>query len=166
MQLTGHEVIWRPNDLTSVLRDNGNSHGYTETAADVAWTNGSPTVNASLSSAVNPNVYGIAIAWKGIPATAQCLQINLVKAINLELAPSGNAIESTFAGSASLEEGSEPIDHITSWLDKATPHWQSRAINTAVNVAGSLAKAYTQNIGISRAMSGLRGRQPLRIQNW
>lgn len=158
IQVTGHEAIYRPSDTATVMRSAGNERGYSATVPDSVWQTGTAGSTASILSCGIPNdVYGICIAWKGIPTTSSVFQLNMVKVLSLELAPSGNAIEPTFNGSPLVEEGPSPIDHVTSILDKVDPHWQTKAVNGAMNIAGKLASAFTENIGISKILPGIRG---------
>lgn len=148
MQPSGHEVVYRPSDDSSILRTAGGTTTYSAFTPDAVMKLGTGGVSDTLLVAGQPNnVYGVAIAWKGIPSVAGNIQVNLIKVISLELAPSGNSIEPTFSGSA--KEGPEPIDTITSFLDRKVPNWQSKAINSITNVAGTLARAYSENIGVS-----------------
>lgn len=159
-QVTGHEAIYRPSDQNSILRTDGLASANASVAqnADAPITVGGPAVNTTFSNFISSNsTYGVCIAWKGIAAIANNIQLNCIKVVSLELAPSGFAIEPTFVGSHDSGYGSTPIDTATSILDENVPWWQSHAVNTGVKVAGKLAKFYTENIGVSRVRQSVMG---------
>jgi len=155
LQVTGHEVIWRPTDTSSIFRTGGGERSNASLATDTVWEVGVVGSSTSTLSAVDAeNMYGMCIAWKGIPAVQSCLNINLVKVVDLELYPSGSAIESPVIPPA--VNVFNPMQTVTTWLDRFAPQWQSRAVNATVNVAGLLARAYAPQ-GVSVIRNGLRG---------
>jgi hypothetical protein len=163
IQITGHEVIWRPTDESSIFRTNGNDRPAGALTPDSAWTNGVGGSTASTLSATDADeMYGICIAWKGIPATVGVLSLNFVKVVSLELAPSGTSIECPVI--TDLPSTLNPMSTITSWLDKFSPGWQTSAINTTANVTGLLAKAYAPK-ALQIMSNGLRGRGRLLLND-
>lgn len=162
MQPTGHEVIWRPTDESSIYRTSGNDR-VSALTPDTAWANGVlASAPSTLSATDADEMYGICIAWRGVPGVVGCLVLNFVKVLSLELAPSGASIESPVIDNT--PSFSNPMSTITSWLDKFTPGWQSTAINTTANVSGLLAKAYAPK-ALSLMTNGLRGRGRLLLND-
>lgn len=169
LQVTGHEVIWRPSDDSSVFRTAGNE-GSAATAvmrADAVLRNGNPASTSTTIASTEPDeIYGICIAWRGVPAVASCLSINAVKVVDLELAPSGFAVEPTFAGLGNPAASSiNPVNTVTSWLDRYVPNWQFRAVNASINAAGQLAMNYAPAWAVSTITPGIRGRSYPSIQD-
>jgi len=160
IQISGHEVIWRPSETSSILRSSGGERGYTSGAPDAVWSNGAIGSTQSVLCNLEDSVYGVAIAWKGIPNTASNFQVNMVKVMNLELGPSGNTIENDFCPAPNAGEPNL-ISKAVAWLDNNVDHWQTKAVNGMSHVAGRLARSYTQNIGVSTLLGGLRGRQSI-----
>jgi len=70
LQITGHEVIWRPTDGSSVYRTAGSERpGTGGVSPDTAWTNGvAGTSQSTLSATDSDEMYGICIAWRGVPS--------------------------------------------------------------------------------------------------
>jgi len=153
-QMTGHEVIWRPTDSSSIFRTAGADRPGGALSPDTCWTNGVTGSAVSTSSATDADeMYGIAIAWKGLTATAGNISVNFVKVLSLELAPSGSSIESPVSNSSSF---GTPMATVTSWLDKHAPGWQSKAANMAAGVAGEIANVYAPKT-MTVLSNGLRG---------
>jgi hypothetical protein len=173
LPLDGQEVIWRPSDVTSVYRTGGAERGAAVITTDAAFSNGVVGTSTSSFSAADPdNQYGIVIAWRGVPDILQCVSLNLVKTVALELVPNAPFVEPTFAGSKELEEGPLPVEHSTSWLDTHIPNWQSHAMKMAGKGANLgldlISKVYapTGRLAPIRA-SNLRGNDDwLAIDNW
>lgn len=171
LQMVGHEVVWRPTDMSSVFR--GSGRAVTGTASgtpviDAPMRTGLVGISPSTIVAVDPaNVLGVAIAWRGVPALANSISVNAVKVVDLELNTIGTVIEPSYADNSSYPPSmfSTSINVVTSFLDKAYPGWQSRAINSAVGVAGDLAMSYAPAVLPGFASRGIRGRIPLPIEN-
>lgn len=165
LQMTGHEVIWRPSDSQSVYRGSGSFAGTaTDLRADAIMRRGTATSTTTASCSTEPaDIYGICIAWRGVPATALCMSINAVKVIDLELGPSGNNIEPSYLSAEVPATGvlGSTISSITNYLDSNIPNWQSRAVNATIGVAGDLAMAYAPALLPGTASRGIRGRMPL-----
>jgi hypothetical protein len=161
IQATGHEVIWRPSNESAVMRSNGNELHDTQVAAavltlrsDAPYANGITGSIPSAVVAVDPDeIYGIAIAWKGVANTTSSLAINAIKVVDLELAPSGGAIEPEYTA----ETQSVPyFTQATRWLDTKFPGWQEKAMNTGAKVAGDYAAAVGPKM-LRYVTPGIRG---------
>lgn len=165
LQVTGHEVVWRPSPEESVPRTGGGEYNsvtaYIGPRPNAPMMLGTPGTDGTLISAETSDSLGICIAWKGMPNIANCLSINLVKTVGLELTPS-SAIQAPFRPTVSTT-GPSPFNTITSWLDRNAPNWQAHAMNRTVGVAGALARAYAPRL-IDRILPR-RNRGSLRIQD-
>lgn len=163
VQITGHEVVWRPDDDTSVFRTNGGSNnlGATVPASqifrpDVVFDMGTPALSATANVCMDTShIKGICVAWRGFPPTANTICIQAVKVVDLELSPINNAVEPMYTAKKSVPD---PISTVTSWLDRYTPGWQVRALNMAQDTVGSLAKAYAPRLLGGNVGRGIRGR--------
>lgn len=143
LQISGHEVIWRPTSETSVMRTDGSEHVNGQIQPDGVWEQGTPAVNASLLTGTDLNeCVGIGIVWKGTPASALCLNINFVKVASLELQPATFTIEQTFTSAPGEQESPGLVSKMSTWLDSSLPGWQSRAADVVGAGVGLLAKAY------------------------
>lgn len=162
LQMTGHEVVWRPSDAQSVFRGSGTFAGTaTDLRADAIMRRGTATANTTVVCSTQPaDIYGICIAWRGVPPTALCMSINAVKVVDCELAPSGNNIEPTYVSAEAPVTGvlGSTISSITNYLDSYVPNWQSRAVNATIGVAGDLAMAYAPALLPGTASRGVLGR--------
>lgn len=165
LQFSGHEVVWRPTDAISIFRHNGTAGGGTAggTASDTVYWNGTVGSAVADQSATDPaNVYGLCIAWRGVPAAANTITFNAVKVVDFELSARNNQIESL--APAAISAGTNMVDKAVQLLDDYVPGWQRRAINATINSIGNLAMSYAPSAMIANASSGLRGRQPVPMQ--
>lgn len=134
------EIVWRPTDLTSKFRST-NTSALTDptsfrldcpTHPDTFWQCGNNvplTANLTTISATDTaEAVGIVFLWRGFPASNQ-LTFRLTKVIELELAPSGNAIEQIVVTPAVPVK----IDSAVARLDRSSSLWQTPMLNRAVH---------------------------------
>lgn len=149
--LSGAEVIWRPSEFSSVMRNNGSfSDGSTISAPSVTMVDAcfyaGNSSTATYPVAVDPNhVYGICIAWKGVSTSgASGLSFNCVKVATLELAPRTNQIEDIPRG-LPAPKTAVTLNSALNYLDTEHTGWQQKLMNgvqsqvgmgTAGNAAG------------------------------
>lgn len=141
LQLDGHEVVWRPTDNTSVLRSYAAGYAgaaQTSVADTIFWT-GEKTVVPTHVSCMEPrDACGTIIAWKGVPATANSISLNLIKVIELELAARSNNIETTCPN---IESGTSISDSVH-LLDELKPTWQTGTVAASLAAAMAALKVY------------------------
>jgi len=167
VQITGHEVVWRPDDETSVFRTDGsaNNIGAAVPAAliyrpDVVFDMGLIASTATANVCVdNAFTKGICIAWRGFPATANTVSVQAVKVVDLELSTINNAVEPQYA--TTKVHIPDPVSTVTNWLDRYTPGWQVRAMNMAHETVGALAQSYAPRLLGGNVGRGVRGRMLL-----
>lgn len=146
-QLDGHEGVWRPNDKQCVMRTNSTENAGSASVgveADACFWSGSTAVTATTSACVDPgDVYGVAIAWRGIPATANTITFNVVKCLELELAMRSGQIESI----PRPITNKRTVDEVTSYLDSIMPNWQRHGISAMSEITKQLARAWAPRFG-------------------
>lgn len=137
-QLSGHEVIWRPSEDSSVMRQTcTQSLGSATSSAkgDTAfWSGTKGAAETKIASADPANATGIVIAWRGFPA-GKPLSVNVVKVVELELAARNNAVETRPLSTGTTTK----VDDVVSMLDSSFHNWQLGSVVN--NAAGSLASA-------------------------
>jgi hypothetical protein len=165
LQVSGHEVIWRPTVEEAVLRTGGSEYNafntYTGPRPNTIILKGTGGVDQTTITAETSDSLGICIAWRGVPNLANCLSINLVKTVALELAPI-MGIQTPYVEPLNT---SSPFATVTTWLDRNAPNWQTRFMNTSWNVAGSLARAFAPRMSSNLIGNGTARRGNLRIEN-
>jgi hypothetical protein len=161
----GAEVIWRPTEDSSIPRTAGardQSFQQTDLVLDAPFWVGAVGADYTRVCATNPNeVYGMCLAWKGVPAGS--LSINAVKVVDFELAARNGQIEE-IRTSVPPSEPSTTIDSVINVLDDVAPGWQSNlrdmaseaAHGAAVNV-GRLLREVWSGGKPAQAKAGLRG---------
>lgn len=140
IQLNGHEVKWRPSDSSSILRgpaleSEGTSPSVFMTVGDTVFYSGGTggTVPTQVSCSDPNNAQCVILAWRGIPAVAGCLTLNMVKVVELEIGARGFAIESTVPTTRAPEV---PVDKLVQALDTTQPGWQIGSIlKSSLNAA-------------------------------
>lgn len=134
-QLSGHEVIWRPSEASSVLRTTaltGSNNAMVAAKADTAfWSGLAATANTVVSCADPADAAAIVIAWRGWPTGANIASINCVKVVELELAARNNTVEGMPLSSKSTAH----IDECVASLDKVNPSWQLGSVVTDAAMA-------------------------------
>lgn len=129
LQIDGHEVKYRPTPEQDVYRAAGVSlEGalVNNSEPDTLFWNGSPAATASKLTVTDPaHAQGIVIAWRGIPGTLGSLTINLIKVVELELAPRSGVVESMMTKPTG--QRGVTIESVTKFLDDASPGWQRSA---------------------------------------
>jgi len=159
-QLDGHEVVWRPNVNAAVFRSADVEATNTGDKPDSCFFAGQTAATATKLATPNPqNVYGIAIAWRGIPSTANCIAINCVKVADLELAARNNVIENPIKAESASSDSSFGMGQVLSFLDTYTPGWQTKSINMAAKMAASAVSSVYAPSGLinNAGPSTLRG---------
>lgn len=157
-QLSGHEVVWRPSEDATVLRGTGTLGSSTVSAgakADTAFWAGSATNASTVISCADPqNAGGIVIAWRGFPAAAGNVSVNVVKVVELELAARNNTVE----GMPLSTRSTAHIDECVASLDKVNPSWQLGSVVTDAAMAlGKKAATNAALYAMGRASSALDG---------
>lgn len=135
------EVVWRPTDATSKFRatnataiaDTALARDEVQPKPDVFWQKGDPTAisqNRTVVACTDPSdAVGIVFMWRGFSNTANTLTFRFTKVVELELAPSGNAIEQM----VTTKTVPLTIDKAVAKLDRSSSLWQTPGLNHAVN---------------------------------
>lgn len=136
----GHEVKWAPTDLEAKGRGLSQTQQGTQqsTVADaIFWTGTVGSLSSRLVAADVNVAQGIIIAWRGFPATAGVVAVNAIKVIELDLSPSGYAIEEPHG--APPADGGATITETLNPLWRLMPQWQHGSVYQSVaNAAASV----------------------------
>lgn len=152
-QLSGHEVIWRPSEDASVMRQTVSQNlGQASTSAkgDCGfWSGTKGSGETKIASADPANATGIVIAWRGFPA-GKPVSVNVVKVVELELAARNNAVETRPLSTGTTTK----VDDVVAMLDSSFSSWQlgsvvNNAAGKLADVAGRVATAGV-NFGVDR----------------
>lgn len=134
------EIVWRPTDLTSKFRaantttqaSTANSRIDCPTHPDTVWQNGNNVVgtfnNTTIAATDTAEAVGIVFMWRGLAASNQ-LTFRFTKVVEMELAPTGNAIEQMVVTPTVPKK----IDSAIARLDRSSSLWQTPMLNRAVH---------------------------------
>lgn len=157
MQLEGHEAIWRPSADQSKFRGTQveESGAAATSLPDAAFWAGSAGVQQTNEINTEPSeVLGMCIAWRGIPAVANVLSINVVKAVELELAARNGQIEEIPTPPTTSASAQGYVQSAINLLDRNFPNWQRRLITQASRYA--IQSTFAPR-GAATASAGIRG---------
>lgn len=163
LSLEGHEVVWAPHERDSMLRTNGSEDTntiFTGGSADpnsAFWRGVSGNVATTVPYTDPNSVMGIVFAWSFIVGSATgYLQLNCVKAVELQLAPRNNVIEPKIS-SAPGSSSKTLLSEVTAELDENYPNWRRRAVHAAMSGAARLGQlAWVNGNLLGGARAGMR----------